>query len=87
MIGDLAISDDKANALAQMILHRHFVIRVSSYSSAYAELIFRTHTSRIDAPEHLIRSKIRERSTILLLNQIITMTACAREVPLQSTTF
>ncbi|WEN69964.1 MupG family TIM beta-alpha barrel fold protein [Staphylococcus sp. NRL 16/872] len=57
MIGDLAISDDKANALAQMILHRHFVITVSSYSSAYAELIFRTHTSRIDTPEHLIRSK------------------------------
>ena len=40
-----------------MIYHRHFKLRLSYFDKSYEQLIFKQHTSRLDAPENVIRSK------------------------------
>ena len=57
LIGDTAINYAKAVALQQMIYHRHFKLRLSYFDKSYEQLIFKQHTSRLDAPENVIRSK------------------------------
>ncbi|WP_210125333.1 MupG family TIM beta-alpha barrel fold protein [Staphylococcus sp. GDY8P85P] len=57
LIGDTAITRSEAIALQQMIDHRHFKLRLTYFDESYEQLIFKHHTSRLDAPEHVIRSK------------------------------
>lgn len=57
LIGDTAINYAEAVALQQMIYHRHFKLRLSYFDKSYEQLIFKQHTSRLDAPENVIRSK------------------------------
>ena len=58
LIGDTAINYAEAVALQQMIYHRHFKLRLSYFDKSYEQLIFKQHTSRLDAPENVIRPSI-----------------------------
>ncbi|UDI77662.1 DUF871 family protein [Staphylococcus taiwanensis] len=57
IISDVAISESEAIALNQMVYHRHFTLKLSYYDKQYESEIFTTYVSRLDAPEHIIRSR------------------------------
>ena len=57
VIGDSAISIALAQQLSDMVFNRHFTIHLKDLDASFSKRILRTHTSRIDAPKHLIRSQ------------------------------
>lgn len=57
IIGDTAINLLIAQQLSDMMHRRHFTLKLKDLDPSFSERVLRTHTSRIDAPEHIIRSQ------------------------------
>lgn len=57
IISDTAIDLYSAQLLFDMIRHRHFTLHLKELDTSFSKRLLTTHTSRIDAPEHIIRSQ------------------------------
>lgn len=70
IVGDTSISLSDAKKLSSMLNQSHFKLRLSTYLTEFSDQLFQVHTSRIDAPENVIRSKESRARNQLLIEQI-----------------
>ena len=57
IISDTLLSHIYAEQLSNMWLYRHFILHLDQLDSSFTSQVLKTHTSRLDSPEHLIRSQ------------------------------
>lgn len=57
IISDTLLSHIYAEQLSNMWLYRHFILHLDQLDSSFTSQVLKIHTSRLDSPEHVIRSQ------------------------------
>lgn len=57
IISDTLLSHIYAEQLSNMWLYRHFILHLDRLDSSFTSQVLKIHTSRLDSPEHVIRSQ------------------------------